>query len=205
MGESQVPRKSAPIDVEVGQAVLAEDPLHGLPQHGLFQRLEGEVPSAVGADEALHQHPHVASKRRRHHRHRLGATLLRSHLFQERVQGCLPRDLAEGLASRGSQHRHSDAVRVVQGLQARLAPSAMLAQVQRVLRVPLHLLGPALHHPDQDALRVGADPAQRRVVRVEALHQVLGKARRPLHHHLPLGNGAARKEDRSQPQAGALQ
>ena len=185
------------LQIEVGHYVLLEDILDGGPERQRLQRLVREVAGARGRDEAVDDHAGMRPDRVRDHdglRPVLELLELQGDArYRVRPAYLLPRACA---ALSDAEQRRADAVGVVQRLEARLAPRAVLAAVDRMVDVALDLLGPALHHADDDALARRALPAQRRVPVVEPGDHVLGHLQRRLDEHLVWRNAAGLEHDR---------
>ena len=106
----------------------------------------------------------------------------------EGVHGAGPRDRRELAGTSGSAALHGtgDPVRMVQSLEAGVAPGALLPQVNGVEGVALDLLSPAFHHPNQDALSGWAIAAEGRVPVIGPLYQVFGQHCRALNIQFPV-------------------
>ena len=164
--------------IEVGQHLLLKHLLDGGAERDALHGLVGQVPAAEPGHEAIDDHSKMgADGVGDHHHRRLVVVVLQSlELEGQPRDGVAPPDLLELVRASGpnAHHRSAYPVRVVERLQSRFAAGAVLAGVDGVVDVALDLLGPALHHPDQDALAGGTLAAQRCIPVVQTGDQVLG-------------------------------
>ena len=193
--------ESGVLKIEVGHPVLVVHRFYGVLEVRVFDRLVSQVLAAELFGEAPGDGSRMSAERigRQHDACLLSLGLEILEVEGEPSDGVGPANLLElsVAAFSGADQWSANAVRIVEGLEARLAARAVLADVDGVVDIAFDLLGSAFHDTDYDALARSALAAERRVPVIAAGHQVLGHPYRGLDAQLIFGHAAGGEQHRS--------
>ena len=168
--------ESGVLKIEVGHPVLVEHRLNGALEVRVFDRLVRQILAAELFGEALGYGSRMSAEGigRQHDACLLSLGLEVLEVEGEPSDGVGPANLLElsVAAFPGAHQRPAYAVRVVEGLKARLAARAVLADVDGVVDIAFDLLGSSFHDADDNALARSALAAERGVPVVAAGYHV---------------------------------
>ena len=189
------------LNVEIGQRVLAEHALDGLAEWSFGQHVQLLPLGTVRPSEVSREERPRTSQRPSQQHHLIGMTRLLqvAQTSGQRVQSIAPGERREtpGAAAAQCLHWTCQAVGMVLLLDHRLAASAQLATVDRVVWVTLGFLGAALDDPHEHAAATGALAAGCGVEILEGGQRVFCHAQPALGLHLFRGRRAACERDRA--------